>query len=284
MGVSVGTVNAVDIDGNRVRVRFSVNRSVPIPTDVTAAIMPLSLIGERNLALTPPWTPGKAVLPDGSTITKTRVPIEVDDILKSVTQLADALNPKQVSALITGAASALQGRGATLNDALQQASSLTGSLAQQDQQLLEIAANIHQLAAALESRQQELGTVIEDFSQATEVLAQERQQLIAFLAAVANLAQQGELLVTGVSQQLPGDVATLTKVVLTLEANAGAVKQLVTALGGLAFAVTNAYDPGLHAFVIRLTLSTSAYQILSPLLGALGVKLPCLPLPGQACT
>jgi virulence factor Mce-like protein len=283
LGVNVGLVDSIAIDGARVRVAFSVDHGVPLPADVIASIMPLSLIGERNLTLSPAWMPGMPRLADGSVITNTHVPIEVDDILKAITDLANALNPNDVRALVTSAAAALNGRGADLNNALAQAASLSGTLADQDQQLLEVAANIHQLASTLDSRQQQLGTVIDDFSQVTQILAGERNQLVAFLAAIAELAQQGQVLLSPVQQQLPGDVATLAQVALTIQANATQVSALLTSLGGLAHAVTSAFDPSLQMFVIKVNLTSSVYQVLKPLLTSLGITLPCLPLPGQTC-
>jgi phospholipid/cholesterol/gamma-HCH transport system substrate-binding protein len=285
MGIDVGTVDSVAIAGTKVRVRFTVDPGVPLRADVHAAIQPLSLIGERNLTLFPPWMPGTPRLADGSVIpiTRTQVPVEVDEILKAVTDLADSLDPNEVKGFVTGSAAALAGQGQTLNDTLEQVAGVTGTLAQQDAQLIEIAGNIQKLAATLNARQQQLGTVIDDFSQATQILADERQQLTSFLSAITQLAQQGQILLTGVQQDLPGDLATLAKVVLTVQVNAGGLSEFLTALRGVALAVTNAYEPNLKTLVVRVTLTQSAYQVLLPVLGALGITIPCLPLPGQTC-
>jgi virulence factor Mce-like protein len=285
MGIAVGTVDSVDVIGTKVRVQFTVNPGVPLRADVHAAIEPLSLIGERNLTLFPPWRPGVPKLRNNSVIpiTRTQVPVEVDQILKAVTELAQSINPNDVRGLVEGSAAALKGQGQTLNDTLVQVAGVSGTLAQQDAQLVEIANNIHKLASTLNTRQQQLGTVIDDFSQATQILATERQQLTAFLTAVAQLAQQGQILLAGVQQELPGDLATLAKVVLTVQVNAGALSEFVTALSGVALTVTKAYDPNLKTLVIRVTLTQSAYQVLLPLLSALGITVPCLPLPGQSC-
>jgi len=285
MGVNVGTVDAVQIDGNRVRVEFSVDRGVPLPADVHAAIMPLSLIGERNLTLFPPWHPGEPQASDGEVIpeSRTQVPVEVDAILRSVTDLVNAINPADVRALVSGGAAVLKGHGQQINDALLQVTDLTGTLAQQDQELLQIAANIHQLATVLNSRQQQLSSVINDFAEATSVLAAERQQLTTFLVSIAQLAQQGQLLLAPVAQQLPGDIATLTTVVLTVQVNANGLSQFVSSLNGVASVLSKAYDPTLHMFVLRLSLPSSFVELLEPLLKSLGLSLPCLPVAGQSC-
>src|SRR5690606_9891074 len=58
MGVSVGTVESVTIDGDSILVDMKIRDDVPLPADVTATIHPASLIGERNVILGPAWKPG----------------------------------------------------------------------------------------------------------------------------------------------------------------------------------------------------------------------------------
>src|SRR5215204_2333928 len=53
MGLDAGTILDVVPEGERVRVELVVDGDVPIPADVHAAVVPLSLIGERNVVLQP---------------------------------------------------------------------------------------------------------------------------------------------------------------------------------------------------------------------------------------
>src|SRR5207302_110328 len=129
MGISVGHVSAVRVKPDHIEVEMVIDRSVPLPDDVEASIVPLSLIGERNIVLAPPWTPGKAKIADGATINKTHVPVEPDEALKAITDLANAIDPQAVKKLITNGAAALAGHGADINAVLDQASQLTQFLA-----------------------------------------------------------------------------------------------------------------------------------------------------------
>jgi virulence factor Mce-like protein len=282
MGLNVGQVDSVKIDGNQVRVVFTVRNNIPLPADVHAAIFPLSIIGERNLTLFPPWKAGLPLAHNGDVIppSRTQVPIEVDDILKSVTDLAHALNPNDVRSLVSSAAKTLQGHGQDVNAALQQVSGLTGTLAEQDQQLVQVANNIHQLASTLNSRQQELGAVIDAFSQATGVLASERRQLTRFLTAIVQLSQQGQLLIQGLQQQLPADIANLAKVVMTVQVNAAGLSQFLDTLPHVATVVIESFNPTFNLFQLRFDLSQSAKEILTGLINSLGLPNLCIPLPG----
>ncbi|MFD0537317.1 MlaD family protein [Actinomadura luteofluorescens] len=59
MGADVGLVDKVENQGDRVKVTFHLRRDVPLPKGVQASIVPLNLIGERNLVLHPAWRPGR---------------------------------------------------------------------------------------------------------------------------------------------------------------------------------------------------------------------------------
>jgi virulence factor Mce-like protein len=291
MGLNVGTVNSISFvgksqdpncDSSCIKVRFTVTKNVPLPADVKASIMPLSLIGERNLTLFPPFTGSGPTARDGDTIplTRTSVPVEVDDILKTITDLAHAIDPNQIKQLVSGAAATFAGHGQDFNNTLSQVNGLSGTLAEQDTVLLQVAANIHQLASTLNSRSQELGSVIDAFSAATGVLSSERQQIVGFLDAVNQLGQEIQRLVAPIAQQLPGDLAALTKVVLTVKVNAVALSQFVGALDGVATVLDRAYDSTLDKFVLRFDFTTTGVKIIGPLLQALGIKCPTGGIPG----
>ena len=58
LGVSIGSVEAVDLAEGHVRVAIDVDRGVEIPEGVSAAVRRKSAVGEPYVALDPPW-PGR---------------------------------------------------------------------------------------------------------------------------------------------------------------------------------------------------------------------------------
>src|SRR5205085_11963449 len=127
MGVDVGTVRSIDVVRGHIRVALRIDRKVPLPANVQATIVPFSLIGERNVVLSPAWQPGQARAKDGDAIPaeRTHVPVEPDEALKAVTDLAHAVDPDAVRKLVSSGAAALRGRGPDLNTAIEQAADLT---------------------------------------------------------------------------------------------------------------------------------------------------------------
>jgi phospholipid/cholesterol/gamma-HCH transport system substrate-binding protein len=271
MGVDAGRVKSVEVKGDGIKVVLRIDEGVPLPADVNAALVPLSLIGERNILLGPPWRPGMPKAKDGDIIPmeRTSVPVEPDEALESITKLAEAIDPVQLRRLFAKGADALEGNGEDFNTVLERVAALTDTLASNDQQLLDIVANVHRLTATLNQRSEKLGELLEDFSRATGVLAAERESIGAFLAALVRFVDEGKALVTKYETQLPGDVAGFAKVMMTLRTNADSVAQVLHAFDDAGNLVINAYDPDLHTLSIRFNPSRESLPALKPILDLL---------------
>jgi phospholipid/cholesterol/gamma-HCH transport system substrate-binding protein len=286
MGVDAGIVDKIAIDGERIRVDMTVDDDVPLPADVHATIAAITLIGERNVVLGPAWKPGQPKAKDGDVIPqeRTTVPVEPDEALQALTDLAKAIDPQAVARLVTGAANALDGKGKTINQLLDQAAGVTSTLATQDQQLVEVATNLHNLASTLNSREQQLGAVIDSFSTATGVLASERQNLSTFLGSIVRLTNAGQSIIDAYGGQLPGDIATLTQLGLTFQTDIDSIGQLVEAFPAITELLGSSWDPEHHRLRLRISLGPTGtdqlQNLFAPLLGGL---VPCIPVLGQAC-
>ena len=68
LGLPAGQVTKVQAMGDKVRIEMKVKDSVPVPADVHATIIPLSLIGERYVQLFPVWTTGQPRAHSGDVI------------------------------------------------------------------------------------------------------------------------------------------------------------------------------------------------------------------------
>ncbi|MBV9285815.1 MAG: MCE family protein, partial [Acidimicrobiia bacterium] len=159
LGLPAGTVTKVTAVGDKVRVDMHVKNSVPVPADVHATIVPLSLIGERYVQLFPVWTDGQAKAQSGEVIPmdRTEVPVEPDEALGALKKFLDSLDPSATGRLVKNAADDLQGNGQTFNDAVANLSTLAGTLADKDQQLGDIIDNFDKFTSVLSTREVQLG-------------------------------------------------------------------------------------------------------------------------------
>ncbi|HYF47519.1 MAG TPA: MCE family protein [Acidimicrobiales bacterium] len=287
MGLDAGEVLDVVPEGDRVRVELRVDGDIPLPADVEAAIVPLSLIGERNVVLQPAWQPGDPEAHDGDVIPieRTSIPAEPDEALQAFTDLARDLDPDEVARLITEGAESLDGRGQTLNDALAEAGDLTQLIAREDDALVAVAEDLDQLATTLGTRDEQLGQVLEGFADATEVLATEREEIQALLAGLGDLATTGNELVAAHEDHLPEDLAQLSQASRTARANVQALALLVEALAANSRGLIGAHDRELGVLVQRINLTPITAEVLRPFFEAMGIQQapPCVPAGGMEC-
>lgn len=259
MGVDVGIVDVVEVAGDRIRVELLIDDEVPLPTDVVAAIVPLSLIGERNVVLSPAWQPGDERIEDGHLIglDRTRVPVEPDEALQAITDLARAVDPEEVERLISSAAGAVDGQGERINGLLERTAGLTGTLAEQDDELVALAVRLGELAETLTSREAQLDQTLSTYTEATAVLAEEREHVEAFLAALARLSTTGDDLVTTYQEQLPEDLAATARLLAVLETDIGSLQEFAQGIPPVAGTVFRAHRPDEDGLQLRFNGRTT---------------------------
>ena len=283
MGADVGLVDKVENQGDKVKVTFHIRRDVPLPRGVQASIVPLNLIGERNLVLHPAWKPGEAketanVIP----IERTHVPVEVDDALSSFTNLANALDPTKMQTALGTAADTVQGNGKEFNATLEQSARLIENVAGQDQDLIEVARNLDRLAGVVRGREQVLGTMIRDFAEASRVLSSERGELQELISGILELAKNGDKLIQKYKGNLPYDLAVLTRAALVLKGNAKEIAQLLHVLPGIGDALIGGYNPKNKSLQIRFATDAFLRTWLKGLMNTDDVGCP-LPKPNSNC-
>ncbi len=115
-GVNVGKVSAVQAEGVNSLVTMDIKPSyVPIPVDTRAILRQKTLLGEAYVALSTGTGSGRK-FPDGATIPTSQ--IQDTQALDQVLGSFNTQTQQNLQALLAGTATALAGRGQTLNDAI----------------------------------------------------------------------------------------------------------------------------------------------------------------------
>lgn len=138
LGVQVGEVTSVEVEGTAVTVKITYD-GVELPADVSAMIVPPSIVGDRFVQLAPAYT-GGAVLADGATLglDRTGVPVELDDTYRQLDTLSEALGPQganqdgALSRLVRASAAGLDGNGRRFNRSIRQLAGALDTLASSD--------------------------------------------------------------------------------------------------------------------------------------------------------
>lgn len=90
-GVQVGVVDEIGIEGRRARVVVALDPGVELHEDARAAVRAKSLLGEKYIDIDP-GAPPAPVLASGATLENNVPTVEIDEVIRSVSQLVSSLN------------------------------------------------------------------------------------------------------------------------------------------------------------------------------------------------
>src|SRR5271163_3613964 len=125
MGVKVGSIDAIEPAGDKMKVTFHYANKYQVPADATASILNPSLVASRDIQLSPPYT-GGPVMADNAVIPidRTQVPVEYDQLRDSLNRILTDLGPTPdepkgpFGDIIESAANGFAGKGEQLNKTL----------------------------------------------------------------------------------------------------------------------------------------------------------------------
>ncbi len=218
-GVQIGEVESISVEGGlaRVRMRIDDRTALPLHDDATARIRPVSLLGERFVALDrgspeAPVADPSAPIP----VERTGSAVELDDVLDTV----DQPTGKALSALITAGGEGVAGRGQDINSTLK---ALQPALGDTDR-----------LLSVLREQNGALAGLIDNTAPVADALSANRGEDLNRLLNSTNLllrttAERSQALDATLTK-LPG---TLTEARTTLARLAGVSEQGTATLGAL---------------------------------------------------
>jgi phospholipid/cholesterol/gamma-HCH transport system substrate-binding protein len=253
LGVKVGTIDKLTVQGTRVRVEMTYDDKYKLPDDVQAVIVPPSVVSDRYIQLSPAYT-GGPVLPDNAKldVDRTQVPLEFDEIFRNLDQLNRALGPQgankhgALSRLINISAKNLGGNGQVLNGALKQFSAAISTLAGSRTDLFATVRQLQKFTTTLAANDGGIRALNDNLAKVGGQLAGERRDLGAALANLATALQLVDGFVHNNRTALTGDIHGLTKVTNVLTTEKEALKEIIDMAP---FALTNlalAGDPKAH--------------------------------------
>lgn len=198
-GVEIGKVSSVRLvdGGRRVRVDFSVDRSIPLYQSTTAQIRYLDLIGNRYLELKRCDRPGDwscegsdRVLPPGGFIpvARTSPALDLDALIGGFKPLFRALDPEKVNTIATSLVTVFQGQGGTINDILDQTAQLTNQLGTRDQAIGEVIKNLNTVLDTTVRHRQQFDQTVNNLEVLITGLKDHGDQVAGGTAHISNAA------------------------------------------------------------------------------------------------
>ncbi|MFD7072750.1 MCE family protein [Nocardioides sp. NPDC059952] len=167
LGVKVGRVTRIEVDGTEVAVTMTYDRDVLLPKDVHAMIVPPSLVGDRFVQLAPAYLDGP-VLPDDSRlgVERSGVPLELDDTFEGLDELAVGLGPDganrdgALSDLLASSAEALDGNGELYRETVTELAAALDTLATSSDDASATVTNLDTTTKTLAGSDEEIRAVV----------------------------------------------------------------------------------------------------------------------------
>lgn len=105
-------------EGAEITLGLFVDQTKTVPADVTGAIEPKTLFGEKYVSLESASGRPSPAIRKGDVVERTAVSTEVEAVLSDLLPMLRAVQPEQLNYFLTAMATALEGRGADLGDGL----------------------------------------------------------------------------------------------------------------------------------------------------------------------
>lgn len=232
LGVKVGQVDAVEPEGDRVKVTMTYEARYDLPKDAKAVIVSPAIIGDRFVQLTPAYVSGPT-LADGAVLgtDRTAVPVELDTVYDSLDDLSLALGPKGANKngalddLLGVAADNLDGNGSDINQTLHNVGRLTGTLANSSDELFTTVDKLDTFVGMLARNDTTVREFNRDLSKVADVLAGERDDLSSALDNLGTALGAVSTFVADNKDALRQNVKGLTSVTRTLVHQRDALKE-----------------------------------------------------------
>jgi len=234
LGVKVGEVTAVQPEGDLVRLGLRVDGDRPLPADVRASLVPVTLLGERIIQLDPPYTGGPVLARDAVIpVERTSVPAEVDEVLRSFEKFLSGLDEDALAVLIDEFAGTFGGQGEGINRLVDQGSRTVRVLADSSGDLNGVVTELANLNAALATRDEQIGSTLEEFSQVLDLFIEEKDEIISSVDSLRRLAAELRPLLDEHTDPVVRDLEVLATTLSTVDRNLQRVGDLATAGRGL---------------------------------------------------
>lgn len=227
LGLQVGNVTSIEPMGEVVRVELRVDGQ-ELPADVRADLKPTSLLGERFVQLSPPYT-GGPTFDDGGEIPleRTSAPVDVDDVLRSFDNFLRSLDRDALAGLIDSLADTFAGQGEGLNELIDEGSESFRVLADSSEDLNALVNEFAVLNETLATREQTIGRTLDRLSIILQTLIEERDNIIASIASLRRLVIELRPLLDEHTAPLIADLEVLATTLSTVERNLERVGDVV---------------------------------------------------------
>lgn len=250
LGVRVGSVDEIRPEGGQVRVRLTVDEGVKVPARVQAVVVAPSVVSGRFVQLSPAYSGGPQIR-DGDVISAehTATPVEVDELLKSVTELSDALGPDgankdgALAGLVEAGAKNLNGNGKDIGDTIHQLGGASAVLNGNSGDLVTTVEQLGEFIGMLKRKDGQVARAEKQLSEVAGFLAADKDDLAGALKELGTALGQVKGFIKDNRGRLKSNVDKLAGLTRSVVEQRASVAEALDVLPLAAANLDQAYNP-----------------------------------------
>ena len=243
-GVTVGTVKSVKVEGDHVRVAFTVKQSLKLGGNSAASIEIATILGNLFMQVE---SAGPGTLRPGSTIpaSRTTTPYTLVGALQQFTSFAQNTDVPALQKSLDTLANAISGIKPTdARTALSGIASISQTLASKQAQVSQVLTAANSITQTLNANSSALVQVLVEGDGFLHLIEQRSSTIKQLLADTASLGSQLSALISRNGAQLSGLLSNLNQVTAVLANDQKQLQAAVVNLGQFSVNITNATGAG----------------------------------------
>lgn len=230
--VRIGSVVDIELtDDYRAEITMSIKDDVFVPVESQALLRTTSLLGEKFIELRPLDQDDPMAgtdLADGDVISATATAPELEFVTEQAVQILGAVVSSDVATLVETGAVGFGGRSAELTSLVEDLSTVSGTLADQTDELVRVIDALDGATATLAGASGDLDELLVNLSQTATVLADNRDVAIDAIRELTRLARvQNDNVFEPYLAELDSQIKQVDAILAEVDRNQGQVAELL---------------------------------------------------------
>jgi phospholipid/cholesterol/gamma-HCH transport system substrate-binding protein len=227
-GVDVGKVTGIELDGDAVKVEFTVDNDIRLGKETTIEVKVATLLGTHYLMVSPHGSGdiGDSAIP----VSRTRVPYNLQDVIEEGTVSVNEYDTKLIEKSLGEIANVLNQAGGEIKPAIEGVGKLSSLIADRSDDVGRLLAAANDVTKQLTTSSGDILSLMKTSDLILDTLRTRRATIHALLGDLTNLGRQ----LNGVVNDIKGDIGPtlrdLNSAIDTLKAHEKSLGKSVDAL------------------------------------------------------
>jgi phospholipid/cholesterol/gamma-HCH transport system substrate-binding protein len=239
-GVPVGKIKGIELDGDKVRVRFTVRSSVHVGTESTAEVKVATLLGTHYLAVDPKGGGTLGTIP----LDRTSVPFNLQDVLEKGTGNLQKLDPVLLAKALTETSRTLTASSQNIGPALTGIARLSDAVQARSGQTARLLTAARSVTDQLGSSSADIVNLMKSSNLVISEITSRRTAIHTLLVETTTLATNlGDIIGQTKADMAPA-ISRLNAVIGTLRSQDAVLKQTLDSMAPTVRYLANATGNG----------------------------------------